>query len=155
MAFIFGCGGEEGLFRLETGGQQDMAGKNGSASYKATGPTALEEGSAWQQPTCEEGGEGERTGEADERARSEEDPKDHAQASQHDTTDQSAPERPPTMDSQRPTHDRKPPRGMLDRSLQAQLGRQLRSIYSDIASEPVPERFVKLLEELEAREKHR
>jgi hypothetical protein len=44
---------------------------------------------------------------------------------------------------------------MLDRSLQAQLGRQLRSIYSDIASEPVPERFVKLLEELEAMEKRR
>jgi Anti-sigma factor NepR len=59
------------------------------------------------------------------------------------------------MDSQRPSQDRKAPRGMLDRSLQAQLGRQLRSIYSDIASEPVPERFVKLLEELEDREKRR
>ena len=29
------------------------------------------------------------------------------------------------------------------------------SIFSDIASEPVPERFVKLLEELEAKEKRR
>jgi hypothetical protein len=140
-----------------------MAGKNGSASYKAKGPaaleTALEVGSAWQQPPTGEGGDGgqerERVGEEDERARSEGDPNDHAQARRDDTTNQSAPERPSTMDSQRPTHDRKPPRGLLDRSLQAQLGRQLRSIYSDIASEPVPERFVKLLEELEAREKHR
>jgi hypothetical protein len=53
------------------------------------------------------------------------------------------------------SHDLKPTRGMLDRSLQAQLGRQLRSIFSDIASEPVPARFVKLLEELEAKEKRR
>ena len=45
------------------------------------------------------------------------------------------------------------PRGMLDRSLQAQLGRQLRAIYSDVADEPVPDRFVKLLEELETKEK--
>lgn len=52
-----------------------------------------------------------------------------------------------------PGHDLEVPRGMLDRTLQAQLGRQLRSIYSDIASEPVPERFIRLLEELEAKEK--
>ena len=45
--------------------------------------------------------------------------------------------------------------GMLDRSLQAKLGSQLRAIYSDVASEPVPERFIRLLEELEAREKRR
>jgi hypothetical protein len=42
---------------------------------------------------------------------------------------------------------------MLDRSLQAQLGRQLRAIFSDVAQEPVPERFIKLLEALEGREK--
>jgi hypothetical protein len=47
------------------------------------------------------------------------------------------------------------PRGMLDRSLQAQLGRQLRAIFSDVAQEPVPDRFIKLLEDLEAREKRR
>ena len=35
--------------------------------------------------------------------------------------------------------------GMLDRSLQAQIGRQLRAIFSDVAEEPVPERFVELL----------
>ena len=45
--------------------------------------------------------------------------------------------------------------GMLDRSLQAKLGSQLRAIYSDVASEPVPERFIRLLAELEAREKRR
>ena len=134
-----------------------MAGKNGSASYKATGPHCPRGRQRLAAADDMRGGRRgqERTREEDERARSEEDPKDHAQASRDGTTNQSAPERPPTMDSQRPSHDRKPPRGMLDRSLQAQLGRQLRSIYSDIASEPVPERFVKLLEELEAREKRR
>src|SRR6476660_3338470 len=45
--------------------------------------------------------------------------------------------------------------GMLDRSLQAKIGGELRAIYSDVAKEPVPDRFVKLLEELEAREKQR
>jgi hypothetical protein len=44
-------------------------------------------------------------------------------------------------------------RGMLDRTQQAQLGNLLRSIFSDVAEEPVPDRFVKLLEALEAREK--
>ena len=43
----------------------------------------------------------------------------------------------------------------LGRSLQAQLGRQLRTIFSDVADEPVPDRFRKLLDELEAREKRR
>lgn len=47
------------------------------------------------------------------------------------------------------------PPGMLDRSLQAKIGGQLRAIYSDVANEPVPERFIRLLEELEAREKRR
>jgi hypothetical protein len=46
-------------------------------------------------------------------------------------------------------------RGMLDRTLQAQLGRQLRAIFSDVAEEPVPERFIRLLEALEDREKPR
>jgi hypothetical protein len=55
--------------------------------------------------------------------------------------------------SVRKSQDTEVPRGMLERTLQAQLGRQLRSIYADIASEPVPERFIKLLQELEAREK--
>jgi hypothetical protein len=129
-----------------------MAGKNGSTSYTAKGSDAEEEGGGWQQRPAE-------SGEVGEGAQAEDDPKNPAEARPEarpdDTPHQSAPERQSTMDSQGPSHDRKAPRGMLDRSLQAQLGRQLRSIYSDIASEPVPERFVKLLEELEAREKHR
>jgi hypothetical protein len=44
---------------------------------------------------------------------------------------------------------------MLDRSLQALIGRQLRAIFADIAKEPVPERFLKLLEALDAEEKRR
>jgi hypothetical protein len=44
-------------------------------------------------------------------------------------------------------------RGMLDRTQQAQLGNLLRAIFSDVAEEPVPDRFVKLLEALDAREK--
>ena len=54
-----------------------------------------------------------------------------------------------------PQRDGRAPGGMIDRSLQAQLGRQLRSIYSGVASEPVPGRFVRLLEELASREKSR
>jgi hypothetical protein len=47
------------------------------------------------------------------------------------------------------------PRGLLDRSLQAQLGRQLRAIFSDVEQEPIPDRFIRLLEALEKREKSR
>jgi hypothetical protein len=61
----------------------------------------------------------------------------------------------PPGDPPRPSDLCGAPRGMLDRSLQAQLGRQLRAIFSDVAQEPVPERFIKLLEALEAREKRR
>lgn len=44
-------------------------------------------------------------------------------------------------------------RGMLDRSVQVQIGRLLRDVFADVAEEPVPERFVKLLDALEAKEK--
>jgi hypothetical protein len=60
-----------------------------------------------------------------------------------------------SMEPSRPSDLYNAPHGMLDRSLQAQLGRQLRAIFSDVSQEPVPERFVKLLEALEAREKRR
>src|SRR5262245_17090883 len=116
-----------------------MAGKKGSTPY--TAPAVGEATSGWQPPTSRQPGEG-RGQDGRESARNEE-----------EGNHQSAPERQSTMDSQRPPHDRKAPRGMLDRSLQARLGRQLRSIYSDTANQPVPERFIKLLEELEAREK--
>ena len=59
------------------------------------------------------------------------------------------------MEPPRPSDLYKGQRGMLDRSLQAQLGRQLRSIFSDVAQEPVPDRFIKLLEALEVREKRK
>jgi hypothetical protein len=45
------------------------------------------------------------------------------------------------------------PKGMLDRSIQAQIGRMLRDVFTDISSEPVPERFVRLLQALESKEK--
>ena len=43
--------------------------------------------------------------------------------------------------------------GMVDRTLQAQIGRMLRDVFSDVAEEAVPERFIRLLEALEAKEK--
>jgi hypothetical protein len=42
----------------------------------------------------------------------------------------------------------KPP-AMLDRTVQGQIGRLLRDVFADVAEEPVPERFVTLLAELE------
>ncbi len=45
------------------------------------------------------------------------------------------------------------PQGILDRAVQVQIGRKLRDVFSDVADEPVPERFVMLLEALEAKEK--
>jgi hypothetical protein len=45
---------------------------------------------------------------------------------------------------------------MLDRTVQAQIGRLLRDVFADVAAEPVPERFITLLAQLETEEeKHR
>ena len=44
---------------------------------------------------------------------------------------------------------------MLDRSLQARIGGMLREVFSDLAEAPVPDRFAKLLEALDAKEKTR
>jgi hypothetical protein len=44
---------------------------------------------------------------------------------------------------------------MLDRTVQAQIGRLLRDVFADVADEPVPDRFVTLLAQLEAKEKPR
>lgn len=41
---------------------------------------------------------------------------------------------------------------LLDRTAQARIGQMLRHIFSDVAEEPVPDRFVKLLEALQAQE---
>jgi hypothetical protein len=105
-----------------------MAGKNGSTKF--TAPLAVEQATSGSEPLHKAKG----TAECEQQSQGGD-----------------APPRQTTMDS----HDLKPPRGMLDRSLQAQLGRQLRSIFSDIADEPVPDRFVKLLQALEAKEKRR
>jgi hypothetical protein len=40
----------------------------------------------------------------------------------------------------------------LEREAQAHIGRKLREIYSEIAHEAVPDRFLELLEQLELRE---
>jgi hypothetical protein len=41
------------------------------------------------------------------------------------------------------------PLGTLESDLQAHIGRQLRAVYDEVVSEPVPEKFLRLLEELE------
>ncbi len=41
---------------------------------------------------------------------------------------------------------------LLDRTIQGQIGRMLRDAFSDVAKEPVPDRFVELLEALAAQE---
>ena len=111
-----------------------MAGKNGSTKF--TAPMAVEQSEGSGQLLNEAKG-------ADESEQEQELKGEHHSQQQA------------TMGSHDLSHDLKPTRGMLDRSLQAQLGRQLRSIFSDVASEPVPDRFIKLLEELEAKEKRR
>ena len=58
--------------------------------------------------------------------------------------------RPPACEQPRLSR-RTTAQGLLDRSVQAQIGRMLRDVFSDLAEEPVPERFVKLLEALEKR----
>jgi hypothetical protein len=42
---------------------------------------------------------------------------------------------------------------MVDRSMQAQLGQQLRALFDHVASEPLPDRLVTLLRDLESKEK--
>jgi hypothetical protein len=44
---------------------------------------------------------------------------------------------------------------MVDRGMQAQLGQQLRALFDHVAGEPVPDRLLKLLAELESKEKKR
>ena len=64
----------------------------------------------------------------------------------------------PSADMLPPDRSRHPPDrppAMLDRSVQAQIGRLLRDVFADVAGEPVPERFVDLLAKLENKEKPR
>ena len=62
--------------------------------------------------------------------------------------------RPPAFEQPRLSR-RTTAQGLLDRSVQAQIGRMLRDVFSGLAEEPVPDRFVRLLEALEAQEKLR
>ena len=62
--------------------------------------------------------------------------------------------RPPACEQPRLSR-RTTAQGLLDRSVQAQIGRMLRDVFSDLAAEPVPDRFVRLLEALETQEKLR
>lgn len=64
-----------------------------------------------------------------------------------------SPGHPPNMQRQPPAQRGSRSQGMLDRSVQGQIGRMLRDVFADVAEDPVPDRFVKLLEALEAKEK--
>jgi anti-sigma factor NepR-like protein len=45
------------------------------------------------------------------------------------------------------------PKGaILEADLQAHIGRQLRAVYDEVVSEAVPDRFLRLLEELERKQ---
>lgn len=44
---------------------------------------------------------------------------------------------------------------ILDRQMQSALGRHLRAVFDDVANAPVPDKFMKLLQELEDKEKQR
>lgn len=65
----------------------------------------------------------------------------------------------PPPDRREQASDRKPALrdrpAMLDRTVQAQIGRLLREHFADVADEPVPDRFTTLLAELAAKEKSR
>ncbi len=43
-------------------------------------------------------------------------------------------------------------RAQLEPRVQSALGRELRAIYDDVVSQPVPDRFVELLNQLDERE---
>lgn len=44
---------------------------------------------------------------------------------------------------------------IMDRHMQSELGRHLRAMFDDVASSPVPDKFLKLLQDLESKEKQR
>jgi len=43
----------------------------------------------------------------------------------------------------------------LGPELQAHIGRQLRAVYDEVAQQPVPDRFLQLLDELERKQAHK
>lgn len=58
-----------------------------------------------------------------------------------------------TADSARP--GAKTRRRPVDAAVQERLGRKLKSVYDEVLSEPVPDRFLDLLAELEAQDSER
>lgn len=56
---------------------------------------------------------------------------------------------PPPSLSRTPSANKSPGRSALDRPVQAEIGRLLRDAYSAVTLEPVPERFIELLEALD------
>jgi hypothetical protein len=59
----------------------------------------------------------------------------------------------PPMERPPPAPTSRRSQGLLDRSVQGQIGRMLRDLFADVAEEPVPARFIRLLEALECKEK--
>jgi len=57
---------------------------------------------------------------------------------------------PPNSDF--PTQTQTVPGAGLEADLQAHIGRQLRAVYDEVVNEPVPDKFVRLLEELERKQ---
>lgn len=51
-----------------------------------------------------------------------------------------------------PAANRGPSQSGLGPDIQATIGRQLRMVYHEVLSEPIPDRFVRLLEELAKKE---
>jgi hypothetical protein len=56
---------------------------------------------------------------------------------------------PPMISQQTGTITTSPREATLETDLQAHIGRQLRAVYDEVVNEPVPDRFLRLLEELE------
>jgi hypothetical protein len=55
----------------------------------------------------------------------------------------------PVIPQSEPSHGSPAPRTGLDAEVQAHIGRQLRAVYDDVANEPIPDRFLRLLRELD------
>lgn len=63
-----------------------------------------------------------------------------------------APSPPSTSPPAAPQGDPPPPRRRGDVPIDQHISHQLRAIYDEVVNEPIPDRFVKLLEELERKQ---
>jgi hypothetical protein len=52
-----------------------------------------------------------------------------------------------------PSHQENAPQPGIQPQIQDHIGRQLRAIYEDLLSQPVPDRFAELLEKLDQKER--